>query len=96
MDDRIKGMIEKKLETVGYHAEAWKDTDDGPTAVLGRFKVIEENEDQGLYMDDEGEVTACVVGAPQYGNERVHFTFTPEGYDSGTEADLFSLDPITY
>lgn len=89
-------MIEARCKQEGLTIQTWRDTEDGETALLGRFAVTSNDyEDDGLYESDKGEVSACVVGAEQYNNRRVSFSFTPEGYDSGNEVrDLFVLDPI--
>lgn len=88
--------IERRLNEEGFTAQDWKDTDDGITAVLGSFIVIEDDEDEGLYSGDEGELTACVVGAPEYGNERVAFAFKVEGFSEGVEVrDLQTIEPVS-
>jgi hypothetical protein len=95
MEDRER--IEKACQEHGLTIREWKTGDDGgDIAVLGRFEVIEDDEDAGLYSGDEGELSAEVVGAAQYGNQRVCFSFMAEGYDEGNEVrDLYVLDPVT-
>lgn len=89
-------MIEERCRREGLTIKSWKDTDDGETAVLGAFLVSTPDfDDDGLYEGDAGELTAVVVGAEQYGNRRVCFSFTPEGYDGGNEVrELSALDPL--
>lgn len=89
-------MIEARCEQQGLRILSWSDTEDGETALLGKFVVTtDEEEDYGLYVDDEGILTACVVGAEQYGNRRVCFSFITEGRDCGEEVhDLSALDRI--
>lgn len=88
-------MIEQRCEREGLAIKSWETTDDGETAVLGRFVVATgEYDDDGLYEGDEGVLTACVVGAEQYGNQRVLFSFTADGYDGGNDVrDLSALEP---
>ena len=85
MEDRER--ITLALVREGITAKDWKDTEeDGLVAVLGRFRVTtDDEEDRGFYDGDEGELTACVVGAAQYGNQRVTFSFTGDGFDVGLE-----------
>lgn len=93
----VKERIEQAAAAQGLTIQSWKDDpDDGPTAVFGRYKVItDEYEDNGLYLDDEGELTATVVGAAQYHNERVHFGFTADDVEGAEEVrDLTALDPV--
>lgn len=93
MTDRER--IEQRVEREGLSVRAWTVTDDGDTARLGRFTVAtDEAEDEGLYYGDAGELSACVVGAAEYRNQRVSFTFTPDGFDVGLEIeDLAALEP---
>ncbi len=94
-DNRIKEMIERRLSREGWDAKSWREGEDGLEAVIGRFRVIEEVEDDGLYEGDEGELSACVVGSLKYHNESVAFGFTIDDYDShNTVRDLSVLDPI--
>jgi hypothetical protein len=79
-------MIARYAESHGFTVRGWRDDEEnGLTAELGRFRVIEDDEDRGLYVDDEGRLEACVVGAAEYGNQRVALSFTPDGYDSGND-----------
>ena len=81
-----KERIEEFAKHNGFTVLDWReDPDDGLIGVLGRFRVIEEDEDRGLYADDEGELSACVVGAEKYGNQRVALSFTADGYDAGND-----------
>lgn len=88
-------MIEARCAQEGMTIAGWKVTEDGDTAVLGRWSVAtDEYEDDGLYLDDVGELTACVVGSEKFNNQRVCFAFTPEGYDTSDEVrDLTALEP---
>jgi hypothetical protein len=88
--------IERAAASNGFKVAEWRDTDDGDTAVMeGSFVVVnDEYEDDGLYSGDEGELSACIVGAPQFFNERISWTFITEGYDEGNEVrDLTVLEP---
>ena len=94
MTDRER--IEEALAREGFTAQEWiEHPDNGLTAVVGRFVVQTDDEDAGLYGGDEGKLDACVVGAEQYANQRVSWTFTAEGYDEGNEVtDLSVLEPV--
>lgn len=97
-DDRERALIVARCEKEGITVKDWREGgEDGLTADLGRYRVVEENDDQGFYADDEGTLTANVVGAAEYRNERVMFTFTPDEQDpgSGPEVDdLTVVDPV--
>lgn len=92
-----KEMIEERLQSEGLTAQSWvEDTENGLTAKLGRYQVVnDDEEDYGLYAGDEGELSACVVGSAQYGNQRVSFSFTLDDNDEGSEVHSLSvLEPI--
>lgn len=92
-----KEMIEARAEQDGLAIRGWDEAhENGLTAKLGTYRVTTDDyEDDGLYSGDEGELTACIVGAEQYGNRRVSFSFTMEGYDEGNEVrDLYALDRV--
>jgi hypothetical protein len=91
-----KERIEQAVEQAGFSVKSWNpDHENGLTANIGKFTVMSnDEEDYGLYEGDEGTLYACVVGAEQYGNQRVSFSFITEGYDDGNEVhDLSVLDP---
>ena len=52
---------------------------------LGRWRVVEDDEDRSLFADDEGELYVTVVGAQHYGNEHVAFYFKPDDFDEATD-----------
>lgn len=94
MTDRER--IEKRCVSEGLRILDWRDDPgDGLTASLGRFEVVtDEYDDDGLYSGDVGKLEASVVGAAQYGNQRVHFGFTPDDSDGATEVtDLSAVEP---
>lgn len=92
-----KEMIEERCKKEGLTITGWSMTDDGESANLGRWAVTSnEDEDYCLYEGDEGELSACVVGAEQYHNRRVCFSFIAEGMDEGNEVHSLSmLDPVS-
>lgn len=93
MTDRER--IEEACNTQMLGIAGWdEDNDDGITAKLGRWVVVTpEYDDDGQYEGDVGELTACKVGAEKYGNERVVFSFTPDGTDGGIViVDFSALD----
>lgn len=93
MNDRER--IEQALELRGLTAQAWdEEGEDGLTAIVGHYTCIEDDERSCSFAGDEGIVTACVVGAAQYGNQRVCFSFQADGNDGGMEVgSLDSFDP---
>ena len=93
VDEREKEMILEDTTARGFTVESWLDhPDNGTTAMfVGRFVAIEDDEDEGIYSGDEGELSACVVGAAQYGNERVSYSLKLEGRDE-TEVDPENVD----
>ena len=99
-EDRIRKMIEGWLTTWGFKAESWHNDADyeepRPVANIGRFRVLEDDDDQGLYADTEGFVEVSVVGAPEYNNERVALHFTEDGMDepNGEIRDLDVLEAV--
>lgn len=89
-------MIEARLRTEGYRPESWRASEENagrPEAVIGRFRVLEDDEDVGVFADTEGVLTATCVGAAELGNLRVAFGFTEDGMDADVEIrDLGSLE----
>lgn len=80
--DVLKGYAKGQ----GFTVRGFRDDEEnGLTAELGRFRVIEDDEDHGLYADDEGVLEACIVGSVEYRNQRVSLSFIPDGYDGGNE-----------
>jgi hypothetical protein len=96
MADETKNLIDRHVARMGHTVREWRDDpDNGLTAVLGQFRVIDGDEDTGLYEGDEGELTASKVGSEKYGNVNVCYSFTPEGYDGGNDVrDLDSLEEV--
>lgn len=85
--------IEQACQAQGLTIQGWHDDpDQGPTAELGRWEVNNEDEAAGLFEGTAGKLEACVVGAAQYHNERVHFGFVEDGTDGAVEVS----DPLTY
>lgn len=81
---RRRELIERTIASYGYPAKEWGIDDDGDVrADLGRFRVIANDDDHGLFEGDEGVVFAGVVGAQEYHNESVAFSFQGDDFDSG-------------
>lgn len=91
-DAETRARIEQDLGKHGFIADSFRtDPDDGITAVLNhRWRVLEDDDNLGLCANDEGKLEACLVGAEEYGNLHVIYTFTPDGFDSGCEV----TDPV--
>lgn len=90
MADNHRQLIEAQLASDGLVPAEWRTDEDGDLeAVLGRWRVTDEDEDKGLYEGDEGTLTVSVVGAAEYNNEQVKYYFTPEGQTGGIECAPF-------
>lgn len=91
-----KNMIDRAVARAGFSVSEWReDPEDGLTGVVGRFVVVTDDDDNGLYSGDEGELAACLVGAAQYDNQRVAWQFTADGYDGACDvSDLDLLEPV--
>lgn len=90
-EDEQRKLITEAIRHWVAEPERWDaDPDDGGRlrGWLGSAHVFDDDEDQGLYEGDEGEVYACVVGAHQYGNVHVAFYFMGEGMDGGMRCEL--------
>ncbi len=63
--------------------------------MVGRFRVLEDDDDNGLAIGDEGELSACVVGLEKHDNERIFFGLKIDGMiDPNEVTDLLMLEPI--
>lgn len=92
-----KALIEAAAARHGITILGWDQGEDGLEAQLGRYVVLNNDyEEDGLYENDEGDLTACVVGAEEHHNQRVSFALRLPDYDSSNEVkDLDVLDPVT-
>lgn len=93
---RHEAMIERRCASFGFTIQGWyTDPDDDRIAAdLGQAQVIEDDENTGMYVGDQGKLTASVVGAEQYGNERVSFMFTNNDFEPGNGNEV--SDPLEY
>lgn len=57
------------------------DSFDQMQAVIPGWQAMDDKEDIGLYQGDSGKLVISVVGAPQFGNERVAYYW--QGDDFG-------------
>lgn len=91
---RHRSMIEHAVKVQGLTIHSWsfEDDDERDVAKLGRFALVEDDEDNGLIENDEGELSASVVGAREHNNERVAFHFKPDEFDMGVEVDPMALE----
>lgn len=85
MTDREREMLQAALDTYGLNG-VFREADDPNNVTMGpevlvneRWQVIEDDEDNGLFEGDEGQLFACVVGAPEYHNHHVSWGFMPDG-----------------
>lgn len=87
-------MIEAAVSGQGMTVQEWNAEDGRPVAVLGRYRATADDEDNGVFEDMEGVMTATVVGAAQYHNERVWFGWRKDGMDTAVEArDPMDFEP---
>jgi hypothetical protein len=77
-------MIERVVKQQGFSIQSWGEGEDGVYASLGRVRILEDDDNEGLLADTEGELSASVVGAAHFGNERVAFHYTEDGMDEMT------------
>lgn len=92
IDERVKLLIQARLDRAGMVAHEWRDGDDGTEALLGRYAAFEDDDSAGLYEGDEGELSAYVVGAQRYHNERVMFGLQVDGTDCAIEVSLDTVE----
>lgn len=96
MDDAEKArkteMIEAALARHGLKVQEdtpgdeWKVNEDGELeAHVGRWSVVIDDDDRGLYEGDTGIMFATVVGAPVHGNEHAQICFLSDEHDEGGE-----------
>jgi hypothetical protein len=91
-NEREKKMIEAGVIAQGLSVKEWRDDpEEGIVGVIGRFRAIEDDDQEGIYVDDEGDLEASVVGAQQYNNERVAFVFKADGMDGAEVRNLGAL-----
>ena len=99
MDDKtyVAAQLQARFGIIVEDGE-WADDGMGSDiAKLGRWFVVREDEERGLYEGDQGELSAQRVGGEEHGNVRLCVTFTPDDYDpfSGPEAVPFEdVEPV--
>lgn len=61
-----------------------------------RVRIVEEDEDRGFFEGDTGTLYISMVGAPEYGNERVCVSFWDYNFEEpGAEiVDFDAIEPI--
>lgn len=95
-ENRYRTMIAAACQRMGLTIDGWVFDEDEKriTARLGRWSAMEDDEDEGVFADDEGDLNAVVVGKKEYGNERVSFGFMPDGMDAWIDINPSDLEPI--
>lgn len=87
--DQYKKIIEDSLKVYGYEPEGWVVDDEEernrPKAIVGRFRITEDDEENGLFAGTEGVLSVSVVGGEQYNNLRAYWGFTEDGMDAVVE-----------
>jgi hypothetical protein len=95
--ERHRKMIQADIDRRMFTAHDWLFNEDEGRIIasLGRFTVIDDDEDKGTYAGDEGELTAMVVGSQEYGNERVDYSILIDEYhDEPSDVDINNVDPV--
>jgi hypothetical protein len=75
-------LLETWLGANGLQAESIEpDPDEGGALVakIGRFRMLEDDEDEGLSEGDEGVLTAQLVGLPEKGNHHISYGLAVDG-----------------
>ena len=67
----VKKDEEGRLMVAEY--EGWKTGD--------KIRVLEDDEEEGVWEGNEGTLELEIVGSPDYGNERVSFAIVQDGVD---------------
>lgn len=80
-DERYRAMIADACRAYACDIKGWFEEDGRPSANLGRVRVMEDDEDHGLFADTEGVLYASVVGAAKHNNEQVAFYYVEDGMD---------------
>lgn len=97
LTDDQKDLIEEVTFSYGFPIKAFEEDPDGDyVANLGRFIALQDDEDQGLFEDDEGILYAQIVGAKKYNNEHVAFYFLADGFEGTVKIDnpALQVEPI--
>lgn len=58
-----------------------------------RVRIIDDDDDKGVFAGDEGHVVIEKVGAPEYGNVRTCVAVLVDGTDAPTEVGLDNIEP---
>jgi hypothetical protein len=91
-----RALIEAALSRAGYRAESWRASEENAgraEAVVGRFRVLQDDDEAGLFADTEGVLTAVCVGSAERRNLRVAFGFLEDGMTADVEVrDLDALE----
>lgn len=59
-----------------------------------RVRILEDDDEHGIFAGDEGWLIFEEVGAVEYHNLRVSAGFVPDGQDSGDEVSLDNLESV--
>lgn len=91
MTDEHYTMIKTACAQWNLDILGWDSNEAGyEFALLGKAVTLDDLE--MAQADEEGTMTAQVVGAKKYNNEQVKFYFTPEGMDIGDECYPSQVD----
>lgn len=91
-------IAERARKQFGLEIDEYRNDEDGDIeGVCGRWVVVEDNEEKGIYEGEEGELHFAVVGAPKYSNERVAVYFysdDTEGPAMGEVTPFEDIEPV--
>lgn len=94
-EDTLEDRIAKVKAATGYDDADEEAVLEAEGFTYGdRVRVVEDNEEEGVFAGDEGFVLPCKVGAAAYGNERVMLAFLIDGFDSPVEVTPDSIEQI--
>jgi hypothetical protein len=58
-----------------------------------RVRIVEDDDDEGLFADDTGYLILSEVGARKYGNLHTKPYFLPDGMDTPLPVSLDNIEP---
>lgn len=87
----LEGKIAEVKEKTGYEPD--RPVDNAYDLNFGeRVRVIEDDEDNGVYSGDEGYVILETVGSAEYHNERTWLGLLIDGYDSPVDVEPDNIE----
>ncbi|MGH2897173.1 MAG: hypothetical protein ACRDMZ_00750 [Solirubrobacteraceae bacterium] len=91
----VEEMVAKLQEEAGQEVEVER-----PVAECGgwhfgeRVRVIDDDEESGMFAGDEGWLVLETVGAAEHGNERVCFGVLADGFADPVEVQPDNIESV--